>query len=216
MSNNTRVTLTTRVNAIEGEIAAMRAEQREFQSAVLAALGAPKVVAPVALEAPVVTGTVLSVVDTPKRVPLKVLNKTTRPAFVEAHAWAKELPAAERGTSTLVAMVEAGAPLAEGWALPSGTVKAKIAEAKARKEATPQVVAVVEAAKPARKVSERAPEPEYGTEAWIAWARPTDEGAPRRADGTAAPKREWAARIALAESGLFDRKQIDAAMAAQA
>lgn len=78
------------------------------------------------------------------------------------------------------------------------------------------VVAKVEADKPAktaRKASKRAPEPEYGTAEWIAWARPTDDGAPRRADGSVTPKAEWALRMALAESGTFDAAEIDRVVA---
>lgn len=77
--------------------------------------------------------------------------------------------------------------------------------------AVPQVVAQVAPQAPARK-AERAPEPEFGTEAWIAWAQPAE--GPRRADGTCTPKAEWAKRFALAETGAFDRHEIDRAMQA--
>lgn len=40
--------------------------------------------------------------------------------------------------------------------------------------------------------------------------------APRRADGTITPKSEWALRESLAESGRFDRHEIDAIVAATA
>lgn len=75
------------------------------------------------------------------------------------------------------------------------------------------IVASVVATQPAKAKAERAPEPEYGTEAWIAWARPTDPGAPRRADGSVTPKSEWAMRIKLANSALFSRAEIDRAVA---
>lgn len=84
----------------------------------------------------------------------------------------------------------------------------------------PVVIAEVVASAPAKAKApkatkapaERGSEPEYGTEAWIKWARVTDDGAPRRADGSVTPKAEWLARMGLAASGLFDAKQIDAAM----
>lgn len=132
-----------------------------------------------------------------------------------------EAPKAQ-GPSFMVLRHALKAHKAAGAIKPGVTVKEAIAQGLMRADGslpTGQVVVVLEPEVPAtprkaRKVSERAPEPEYGTDAWIAWARPTDDGAPRRADGSATPKREWKARMALAESGQFDAKQIDAAVAA--
>ncbi len=163
----------------------------------------------------------------------RYLTSKSRQDFVRAHAWAQGLPAEERSTKALAGAVVNGAPLEAGWAVgpryaemfgAEGMVtrerqnglaealvepkKAKGGKKKGRK--AQRVAAQVEPQVKAK--AERAPEPEYGTEAWIAWARPTDDGAPRRADGTATPKSEWAKRMTLAESGLFDAKQIDAAL----
>lgn len=44
-------------------------------------------------------------------------------------------------------------------------------------------------------------------------ARPVGADAPRRADGTVTPKREWALREHLAETGQYDRFEIDAKVA---
>jgi hypothetical protein len=77
-------------------------------------------------------------------------------------------------------------------AAPKASKKAK---AKARKAEVEKVAAKVEADAPAK-------------------ARPAGADAPRRADGTITPKSEWALREALAETGKFDRHEIDAAVSA--
>lgn len=70
--------------------------------------------------------------------------------------------------------------------------------------------AVVAKAEPKAKAkATRAPEPEFGTEAWIAWARPTEKGAPRRADGSVTPKAEWAIRFGLIAKGKYTPEQVD-------
>lgn len=101
----------------------------------------------------------------------------------------------------------------ETGAYPESSPKAKAKKGgkKARKATSTKVTAAV---KPEAKAKTRAEEPEYGTDAWIAWARPTDEGAPRRANGTAAPKSEWRKRIDLEASGKFDRHEVDAIVGA--
>lgn len=157
----------------------------------------------------------------------KCLTRKTRPAFVKANP-----QFAGQTTGDIQRALLEGASFEGHWtvgprtveffetgAYPESTPKAgKAAKGKkARKAAkATKVVAEVKPEAKAKAPAKRATEPEYGTEAWIAWARPTDDGAPRRANGTAAPKAEWALRIALEAAGKFDRHEIDKVVAASA
>lgn len=141
------------------------------------------------------------VTTTPEVETTGTVDRKALKAALKGHKAAGLIPA---GTSVKDAI--SGGLMDETGALVSLTTKAaKKAAKKARKAAKAVVAQPVKA--------ERDPEPEYGTEAWIAWARPTDDGAPRRANGSVTPKSEWARRMELANSGLFDAKQIDKAMA---
>lgn len=133
----------------------------------------------------------------------RCLTSKNRVQFIADHDWATNPHASTRDLAR--AVVVDGQPLVGAWEI--GPRYREILGGGA------PTVAVVEPARKAR--TERAPEPKYGTKAWIRWARPTDEGAPRRADGSVTPKSEWKARMALADSGKFSAKEIDAAMAAK-
>lgn len=153
------------------------------------------------------------------------VTRKTRPAFVKANP-----QFSGQTTGDIQRALIEGASFEGNWAVgprtveffetgayPASEPKAAKKGKKARKAKAVKVTAEVVEEAPAkakRTPKARAEEPEYGTDAWIAWARPTDEGAPRRANGTAAPKSEWRLRIDLEFAGQFDRFEVDKIVAA--
>lgn len=104
-------------------------------------------------------------------------------AALKAHKASGAVPSQHNGT-----FVTVKSAIADGLMNADGTLPGKKSKGKGKGA---QVVAVVEDATPARNVSHVASD------------------APRRADGTITPKREWALREQLALTGKFDRHQID-------
>jgi len=103
-------------------------------------------------------------------------------AALKAHKASGAIPAQHNGT-----YVSVRSAITDGLMNADGTLpgtKAKAPKATKAKAKGAQVVAVASDATPAYE-------------------------APRRADGTITPKREWALREQLAETGKFDRYQID-------
>lgn len=124
-------------------------------------------------------------------VTVRHLVRKNRPAFVKAHPWAAGL-----STSQIAEAVVSGTQSCEsGWAIGerrTAMVEAKAPKAKTTKR-TKRVVAEVKADAPAKAAD-----------------------APRNARGHITPRSEWALRENLAETGKFDRHEIDAIVASQA
>lgn len=106
-------------------------------------------------------------------------------AALKAHKASGAVPAQHNGT-----FVTVKSAIADGLMNADGTLPGKGKKA-SKKAKGAQVVAVVADTTPARNVSHVAAD------------------APRRADGTITPKREWALREQLALTGKYDRNQID-------
>lgn len=131
------------------------------------------------------------------------LTAGRRKAFIAAHEWAEDHTSTRRLAELVV--VE-GMPLVEGWAVGEGyrALFGEAKPAKASKKAAPK-------AKAKGKKAQR-------TAAVVTPAAPAKVPAadgPRRANGTIAPKSEWALREALAETGKFDRHEIDRVLEAR-
>lgn len=141
-----------------------------------------------------------TVTDAPK---VRHLVKGNRRDFIAAHAWAQP------GTTTkdlVDAVVNLGMPLASGWgigerytALIAQPGSQRVEAPKARKPKAQKVTQMV------ADVAED--EPAYMSEAWIAKAHPSE--GPRDAKGHTTAKMTWKMREALAETGEFDRYEID-------
>ncbi len=174
--------LTTRVAALESDMAEVKAGVK----AILHALTA-QAPAPAEVTAPIVQGEVVP--TAPKAVEAKQPNKfAVLRVALKAHKAAKLIPAG-------VTVREA---IAQGLMDEDGNCLAIDAPV-AAPVVTPTVV--VTEAKPAQAAKPL-------TEAQVAHRE-----APRRANGTCPPKREWALREQLAMTGKFDRHEIDAKVA---
>lgn len=209
----TKNTLSNRVAALESGQATILAGQARLEAMLgrlaESALGATPTPA---VAAPVVKGEVTKVVDTPAKPAPKAkvtaiegkrcLTAKNREAFIADHAWAT------KGMSTKAlseAVVVGGQPLTGTWAIgPKRTqmileagLYADLANTptfEIDKDDAPVVAAKVEGTKPAK---ERTP------------AQKAADEAPLDANGKRTKKCEWAIREALADSGKYDRNEID-------
>lgn len=156
---------------------------------------------PAPIAAPVVKGEVVKVTTAKpaaKARPVAIegkrcLTSKNRLDFIADHDWAQP------GTSTsalATAVLVDGQPLTGNWAI--GPKRSEIILGKTDTPTAPVVAAKVEGKAPAKPLTP---------------AQQAHRDAPRRADGTCPPKREWALRESLAESGKFDRHEIDAKVA---
>ena len=195
MSKNTRNNeFDARLTAVETGLSEIRTMQAS-QGLVLEALYA-KIVGsePVALATPFVTGEVVSSAD--------FVNAPLTAAVV------KPEPKVE-GVSFRDLRAALKAHKAAGAIKPGLTVKEAIAAGLMNPDGTlptgaPKPVAVV------AEVKAEVPAKRTRT---VTEAEQARREAPRRADGTATPKREWALREQLAMTGKFDRFEIDAKVA---
>lgn len=144
---------------------------------------------------------------------VRYLTRKNRAAFVKAHPWAQGL-----GTNAIAEAVVSGAQTTvKGWAIGNGrtervttgsfgtpSVGTKTAAKAAKSSAKKGSKKGAKRTRQVAKVDADAP----------AKVRPAD--GPRDAQGRITPRSEWALRESLAETGKFDRFEIDAAVKAQA
>ena len=122
----------------------------------------------------------------------RCLTSGNREQFIAAHDWA------ERGMSTrqlAEAVLLDGQPLTGNWAIGPKRTAMVLGD-------TPVVPATVVVAENTRKAPAK-------RKAMTAKQREVAES-PRRANGTIPPRKEWALREMLAETGKYDRHEIDA------
>ena len=228
-SNNN--TLTARVTAQGNEIAALQSDVSEIKGMVAALLAAKGVTAPVATEpVSLVKAQVqapVSLVKAPKveeAAPTfgKPFTKGNRDEFIKVAPWAKGM-----GTGAIKdVLVKNPDLMPEGWYLPTGIAKEKRAAAIAKHQAGQMAGMTSDPdagtwcdCPPEAEVTEvvvahvEADEPAYMSDEWIAKTHPREKDTPRNAQGRPTPKREWKLRHALAETGTFDRDEVDAQVA---
>lgn len=232
MSSNARTTLSARVSSLENDVATVKADVRLILNALTGTpVEAPKAKAKKAkatkveatkVEAKPTVTRKPKARNTPNRKPVvngtvegaRCLTRHNRAQFIADHSWAKDLPPAQRSTSALARLViEGGMPLVGSWAIGprrAETITGKAQpvtgpavkagkKAKKGKKGKTVVQAVVEVAAPAKALTP---------------AQQARVEAPRDALGRVTPKVEWPLREALAESGKYDRHEIDAKVAA--
>lgn len=135
----------------------------------------------------------------PQAPAVRYLSSKSRKDFIKAHGWAED-HTSTRALAELV--VVGGQPLAKGWAVGEG-YRSLFADA------TPK------AAKPAKKASKKGAKRTAAKVEASAPAKVRAAEGPRDAKGHITPKAQWALRERLAESGKFDRHEIDTIVEAQ-
>lgn len=193
MTSNTRKTIAgayTEIAAIRTEIADVKTAMTAGFEGLFALIAANQAPAPLEVTVPTVQGTVLDTITEPTKT--KASKEVTGPKFQDLRNALK----AHKANGLIKAGLTVKECQAQGLMDADGNYTGDSAPAHV-------VVAETVAAAPA------APVKRGRTEAQIAAAKETASG-PRDAAGHITPKNEWTAREALAMTGRYDRKEIDA------
>ena len=149
----------------------------------------------------------------------RCLTRKNREMFIADHDWATT---STEPVSSLVTRVLEGERLVGTWAIGTGHVaKALKVDESTVAPVTPESQGgKVKASKKGKKakkakaveveVVEVIDVPEWGSKEWIATTHPREKDTPRNAKGQPTARKEWPIRIALEETGKYDRNEVDA------